>query len=79
MAKYRGKVIQEHHLEAKRTKGSGGKVISDLKSEAVLLYKGEHWAITQLQRRKNISQGFIKALKFWINQVEESAIPLTRK
>jgi hypothetical protein len=32
----------------------------------VMIYKGEHFVLTQLQRRRNISKGFIKALKHWI-------------
>ena len=43
-----------------------------------MLYKGEHWAITQLQRRKNVSKGFIKALKYWINEMEDSAVELVK-
>lgn len=64
-------VIQEHHLEYQRKDKTIEKT-----GETVLIYKGEHWAITQLQRRKNISKGFIKALKFWIEQVEGIAIEL---
>jgi len=43
----------------------------------VIIYKGEHWAITQLQRRKYISKGFISAIKYWIRQNECNAIDLT--
>jgi len=75
MAKRKNKVfIQEHHLiyqEKDKVKEKTG--------ETVLLYKGEHWAITQLQRRKRISKGFIKALEFWINEVKEKAIELTKQ
>jgi len=46
------------------------------REETVMIYKGEHWAITQLQRRKNISKGFIKALKFWTLLNEDRAIEL---
>ena len=63
-------VIQRHHLEYQE----GDYNIKT--GEVVLLYKGEHWAITQLQRRKKISKGFIRALEFWINMVKESAIDL---
>ena len=67
-------VVQEHHLEYQRKDKT-----SDKKGETVLLYQGEHWAITQLQRRKNISKGFIKALKFWIAQNEHLAIEVFKK
>lgn len=63
------KIIQNHHIiyENKEHKQ---------KEETVKMFKGEHWAITQLQRRKNISKGFIKALKFWILMNEEKAVDL---
>jgi len=63
-------VIQTHHLEYQE-KSDGPKI-----GETVILYKGEHWAITQMQRRKNISKGFIKALKYWISKNEDLAIDL---
>jgi hypothetical protein len=66
-------VIQTHHLEYQRKDEVEKKV-----GKTVLLYKGEHWAITQLQRRKNISKGFLKALEFWISNVKSSAIELSR-
>lgn len=69
----RGKfVIQRHHLEYQEG------VFAEKTGETVLLYRGEHWAITQMQRRKHISKGFLKALKFWIQSVEEKAIDLTK-
>ncbi len=46
------------------------------REETVLLYKGEHWAITQLQRRTNISKGFVKALKYWLLINEDKAVDL---
>ena len=46
--------------------------------ETVLLYKGEHWAITLMQRRKRISRGFLRALEYWISQVKDEAMDLTR-
>jgi len=46
--------IQEHH-------------ISYDPEVTVLIFKGEHWLLTQLRRRtKNISKGFITSLKVWI-------------
>lgn len=54
-------IIQVHHItyEPERT---------------VRIYKGEHWAITQLQRRKRISKGFIEALEQWIVDNKSKAI-----
>ena len=66
-------VIQKHHLDYQRKDNTDEKT-----GETVLLYKGEHWAITQMQRRKNISQGFLKALKYWISSVEDSAVELIK-
>lgn len=41
------------------------------------IYKGEHWAITILNRRsKNMSQGFLKCLQQYINQHQEHAVDL---
>ena len=62
-------VIQNHHIVYAEESHKQ-------REETVKIYKGEHWAITQLQRRKNISQGFIKALKFWILLNEDKAICL---
>ena len=53
-------VIQNHH-------------ISYDPEVTVLLHKGEHWILTQLQRRKKISKGFLKALKVWIALNESNA------
>ena len=61
-------VVQEHHLDYQQGK------FKDKTGETVFLYQGEHWAITQLQRRKRISKGFIKALKDWITKNEPIAI-----
>lgn len=42
------------------------------------LYSGEHYIITQLERRtKNVSQGFIDCLKLWIECNEHKAKDLT--
>ena len=64
-------VIQTHHLEYQRKDE-----VSEKEGKTVRLYKGEHWAITQMQRRKRISKGFLKALRHWIREVEENAIDL---
>lgn len=65
-------VIQKHHIIYAEEKHKQ-------REETCLLYKGEHWAITQLQRRKNISKGFIKVLKLWILLNEDKAIELVKK
>ena len=56
-------IIQEHH-------------ISYDPEITVRLYKGEHWVLTQLQRRKKISSGFIKSLKVFIALNEDKATEL---
>ena len=54
-------IIQEHH-------------ISHDPEITVKIFKGEHWILTQLERRtKNISKGFITALKVWIALNEAKA------
>ena len=60
-------IIQKHHLVYENEKHKQKEV-------TVLLYKGEHWAITQLQRRKKVSKGFIKALEFWLLLNKDNAI-----
>jgi len=62
-------IVQKHHIiyENKEHKQ---------KEEVVRIYKGEHWAITQLQRRVKISKGFIKSLKYWILMNEDKAVEL---
>ena len=30
------------------------------------LFKGEHWVLTQLNRRKKISKWFVQCLEIWI-------------
>ena len=67
----RKQFIQRHHLEYQRKDE-----VKEKTGETVLLYKGEHWAISLMQRRKNISKGFIRALEYWIEQVRENAIDL---
>ena len=58
-------VIQKHHIRY------GPDEIT------VNLYKGEHWVITQLNRRtKTVSKGFIRCVKEWIKKAELIAIEL---
>jgi len=41
------------------------------------IYKGEHWAITILNRRKkNMSKGFLKCLQQYIKEHQDHAIDL---
>ena len=61
------KVIQTHHLIYENEEHKQ-------REETVDMFKGEHWAITQLQRRTNFSKCFIKALKLWLLLNEEKAI-----
>jgi len=60
------KVIQKHHIIYENEKHKQ-------KEEVVSVFKGEHFIITQLQRRKNISKGFLKHMKIWIALNEDRA------
>ena len=61
-------VIQKHHISYKDE--PRGEV-------TVNIYKGEHWAITVLNRRKkNMSKGFLICLKEYIKLHEEHAVDL---
>jgi hypothetical protein len=42
------------------------------KEETVDILKGEHFICCQLQRRKNVSEGFRKFLKFWLVMNEDN-------
>ena len=53
-------VIQYHH-------------ISYSPEVVVALYKGEHYILTQMNRRKKVSWGFIKSLEVWIALNKDSA------
>lgn len=59
-------ITQKHHLIYPSEKHKQEEVVEKV-------YKGEHFVITQLNRRKNISKGFIKSLKLWILLNEEKA------
>ena len=61
------RIVQRHHIKYKDKDGVDW---------VVRIYKGEHWAITQLQRRKYISKGFITSLKEWIKDNEVFAVDL---
>ena len=59
-------IIQRHHL-----------FYGDANHEVVVpMFKGEHFLITNLNRRKNISLGFIQSLKIWLTLNECNAIDL---
>jgi len=60
------KIIQKHHLIYPNEKHKQ-------LEEVVRVWKGEHFIITQLNRRKNISRGFIKSLKLWVLLNEDKA------
>lgn len=45
----------------------------------VNVYKGEHWILTQLQRRKKYSKGFIRAMKAWIALHEHDAKEVSKE
>ena len=42
----------------------------------VALFQSEHWCITQMNRRKSCSKGFIKALEVWIALNRDDAVDL---
>ena len=57
-------VIQKHH-------------ISYEPEITVKIYKGEHWAITILNRRKkNMSKGFLRCLQEYIDTHKDTAVDL---
>ena len=59
-------VIQNHH-------------ISYEPEILVKIYKGEHWALTILNRRKkNMSVGFLRCLQEYINKHRDHAIDLDK-
>ncbi len=62
-------VIQKHHLIYPSDKPKQEEVVEKI-------FKGEHWLLTQAQRRKKISKGFIKSLKLWILLNEDKAVDL---
>ena len=56
-------VVQTHH-------------ISYFPEVTVRVYKGEHFVLTLIQRRKRISKGFITALKQFLVENEDKAFEL---
>lgn len=61
-------VTQKHHIS----------YAEDPEGEiTVTLFKGEHWAITVLNRRsKNMSKGFLRCLRKYIDEHSEDAVDL---
>lgn len=56
-------VIQAHHLSYS----------PEIK---VRIFKGEHWIVSLMNRRKKVSKGFIRALEKWIVDNEAKAVEL---
>ena len=56
-------VVQNHH-------------ISYQPEVIVKIFKGEHWILSQIQRRRRFSKGFVKALKMKIAEIEQDAVKL---
>jgi len=52
-------VIQNHHLIYENAEHKQKEVTAKI-------FRGEHWVISQLNRRKNISRGFIQSLDLWL-------------
>jgi len=67
--KTKKKVIQNHHLIYPSEEHKQEEVVEKI-------FKGEHFVITQMNRRKNISKGFIKTLKLWLLLNEDKAVEL---
>ena len=63
-------IIQRHHIQYANEEHHQPEIV-------VPILKGEHWILTNLQRRKNISKGFIKSLKIWIAVNEDFANELS--
>jgi hypothetical protein len=63
------KIVQRHHLIYANDEHSQKEIVGNI-------YKGEHWLLTNLSRRTNISKVFIKSLKMWLILNEEKAVEL---
>jgi len=62
-------LTQRHHIIYANEKPKQEEVV-------VPVYKGEHYLISMLSRRKNISKGFIKHMKVWLALNEDKAVEL---
>ena len=58
-------VVQTHHI-----------TYDPVNPLTVRVWKGEHFVLTLLGRRKKISSGFCFALRRWLDEHESSAIEL---
>lgn len=59
-------VVQPHHVQYASLDGKTPEIV-------VRVWKGEHWLLTWMNRRKRISKGFIFSLKFFIEKNEKYA------
>lgn len=59
-------IIQKHHLVYENEEHKQKEIVEPI-------FKGEHWLITHLNRRKNISKGFVKHMKMWLALHEDEA------
>ena len=64
-------ITQKHHLIYKNEKHKQEEVVGKI-------YKGEHWILTQLQRRRNISKDFLKSFHLWELLNGERAVDLSK-
>ena len=62
-------ITQNHHLIYAEEKHKQ-------REETCKIFKGEHFLLTRMGWRKNISKGFIKSLKLWILLNEDRAVEL---
>lgn len=62
--------VQQHHITYE-SRSDSGKVRQV--EFVVPLYQGEHYIITQIQRLRNISTGFVTALKAELVRLEYAA------
>jgi len=60
-------IVQNHHIIYANTE------LVQIE-RTVRIFKGEHWLLTNLSRRSNISRGFIISLKVWLALNEHKAV-----
>ena len=65
-------IVQNHHIIYANTEH--GQI-----ERTVRIFKGEHWLLTNLNRRSNISRGFVISLKVWLALHEHKAVDLDEK
>jgi hypothetical protein len=66
------RVIQRHHLIYENKEHHQDEVTG-------LIFKGEHWLLTNLNRRKNISKEFVRSVDLWLVLHRDEAVELTRE